>query len=893
MEPPAQVKLQVLRGLAEAEGKTDIDWSMLQGSPEGTFDALLDLAESGTYWVVLDDLYQEDIEEADELLIQLASFAQRSRWIVTSRRKPDLPQLAAQLRTLAGLEEGSMTKLAHAWAPDAGDFDVRKSVAEAAGSPWMLYQRLASPSAALAAEGSNPLAGLAPEAMRFLRLLSVFDGSVPPSLLPSLTHIPDDDILGPLKRRGLLDEGPAGMRLHDVARKLIRTDGSDERFHAEAQRVADVLTTLDDPETLLEAARLLTDLGREKDLEALLAAQGDRFLALGYAPRLWQVLRKRELSRFDEWRLRCAAELGNPTALAQVQAPVGAEPMERLAWARTLLAEGDIEGALSELDEGGILGTSDGLGNHVDAGVQVEAIVLKAEALRFAGRSSEALDVLDPLAGVEGPLRNRVEAVAALCALSGGDVPRADLSALVRSALESPNDTELSAHVAEVLVILGRLEGASQVVEAARATPRGAPARLLSSRRLILLAARIALSRGHLEDARALVDHVRPYARSASLLLPLVRVLETRLKIMSGELAELAPQLQAWQAEIRGIDVEAEAELQTLRLRLGLVMAEEPIRDALDLDESTPYTRRHLAWERMHRARASGDVRGAPTRSRQAREDPRISILDDLAEATKLLVEGDSATASVRALGAEREAERLGMGAIRAEALCLVADSLLCAKRTDELGSTARLLEHLSSRMPSSRFHEESLFYTSLASRTVPAALLERLASMLLVAPVAARRAQALLGYQTSLDLLDLRVLEVLASTGAIQTIEPALPFAEDETPSWQPGWGIDEDNGQVWFEDGSTVDLDPQTISFKFLKTLFDHGGEATKEQLIIETWKEREYHPLRHDGRVHVAVNKLRELLDVGQPSVERLLTTSSGYRLGGTPRRARNTS
>lgn len=894
MEPLAQVRLQVLRALAEASGETAIDWSGLQGSSAISFDMMLKLSESGSFWILFDDLYQDDIEEADKLLQQLASYATRSRWIVTSRRTPTLHHLAGQVWTLAGLGEVALYDLAHSWSPGIEEVAARSAVVEAAGSPWMLYQRLVTPSPSIADGNASPLAALTTDALTFLRLLSLFDGSVSLPLLETLTIVPAPEDLEALTRRGLIDKGPAGLKLHDVARKLVRAGNGGERFRTEARRIVDVIQSLDDPPMLLEAARLLTELECETELEALLSAQGARILSFGYAPRLWSVLKRNDSPRFDDWRLRCAVELGNPTALGQVRAPTGAEPTERLAWTRTLLAEGDIEGALEEVARFLSLATSDSGGEVAKADTTIEAVLLKADALELMGRSAEALAVLERLTKAEGSWRDHIDALRVHASISSGSIPRIDLSILIRRALDNPADIDLSTRVGEVLVEIGSFEDALRVVAAARATPRGALARLFSSRRLTLLAARIALSQGQLEQAKSLIDSVRPYARGVCLLLPQMRVLDTKAKIICGELTELVPQLEAWQAEAKGVDAKADAELKTLRSHLGMILAEEPEVAALDLDQRAPNSRRYAAWGQIWAARWGGRVqRQINPLSRTSWIDPRQSILDDLGEATEALVHDDAATASIRALGAERGAERRGFTVLRAEALCLVADTLISAGRNEELAFTAQLLEHLSAKMTSRRMHDEARFFAAVATGNLRPALLERLAGALHVAPVAARRSRVLLGSVSTLDLLDQRVLEALMRNPIIPKIETVSPNAVDLAAPWQPGWGVDERNEQVWFEDGSSIELDGSGLSLKILVALLDRGGEATKESLVLHAWGEREYHPLRHDGKLRVAVLKLRELLSANRSNVERVLTTETGYRLINPVRRVKKFS
>lgn len=887
-EPASQVLLQIHRAITEAEGSDELDWSDLQGDLETAMVKALERAEAGSYWIVLDDLYQEEIEEADKLLLHVASYAQRSRWIVTSRRTPTLHQLAGQVWTLGALSERTLQQLAHAWAPTVAEVHLRTAVSRAAGSPWMLYQLLSSPIAPQSADDATLLSGLSPEALSFVRSLSVFDAPLPSELLMKLFATPSPQDLESLRRRGLIDDGPGGVRLHDIARGMIRAEGRDPRFEAEVHRVADVLLTLGDPEALLEGSRLLVELHRASDLKSVVESQGETLLGLGYAPRLWKVLRGTESQELEGWRLRCAAELGNPTALAQVRAPHQQGPSERLAWARTLLAEGDPDGAHDELQT--LLASDAFAGAPQHA---AEAVLLIGEALRLTGRWSDASAALQSL-DVEGHLRLRRDAAIALCAIMVARPSTVDMQTLVRSALDHATDADLAALVAEALVASGRIDEASRVLDAARGTPRGAHARLLSTRRLILTAARIAGMRGHIEESKALLEQVRPYAHGASLLLPSLYLVDAECRLALGELAELVSTLESWQAEVRSMDAHAEAELTTARVRLAVLLALEELPKEPDPSEGTLLVQQHLAWRRMHHARVQGAEELEPQRRSRRQErgpSPQITILNNMVAATEALVSGDNPFANARAVAAEREAERWDMGSLRAEALCLVADALVCASRLDELASTAELLGHLSSRLASPRHLEEGRFYAAVAEGRMDPALLELLAACHAVAPVAARRAQALLGGEPRLDHLDLRVLEALAGADVVQTIEVIVTAAQGEQEDWQPGWGVDAERTRVWLEDGSIVDLSGQALSMRILETLLAHHGEASKEQLVLQAWGEPSYHPLRHDAKVHVAVRKARDILARGSKHAsERIVTSEAGYRLAGPVRWAR---
>jgi DNA-binding response OmpR family regulator len=141
--------------------------------------------------------------------------------------------------------------------------------------------------------------------------------------------------------------------------------------------------------------------------------------------------------------------------------------------------------------------------------------------------------------------------------------------------------------------------------------------------------------------------------------------------------------------------------------------------------------------------------------------------------------------------------------------------------------------------------------------------------------PVVARRASALLGEAVALDALDALVLGKLKprTSGTGQVIRADGDAA----------WTLDVLAMRVLLPDGRTIDLSAKKVLFDLLVALCKHGGSATKEQLLERAWGVREYHPLRHDNRLKVAVRKLRRLLEetLGDDPLE---ATEDGYRLRG---------
>jgi len=86
-----------------------------------------------------------------------------------------------------------------------------------------------------------------------------------------------------------------------------------------------------------------------------------------------------------------------------------------------------------------------------------------------------------------------------------------------------------------------------------------------------------------------------------------------------------------------------------------------------------------------------------------------------------------------------------------------------------------------------------------------------------------------------------------------------------------------------VWLPRGRTVDLSTRPMLYRILLAIADRGGHATKEQIIVAAWSQRDYHPIRDDKRLHVAIRKLRVLVEDDPSRARRLVTTAEGYAFG----------
>lgn len=154
------------------------------------------------------------------------------------------------------------------------------------------------------------------------------------------------------------------------------------------------------------------------------------------------------------------------------------------------------------------------------------------------------------------------------------------------------------------------------------------------------------------------------------------------------------------------------------------------------------------------------------------------------------------------------------------------------------------------------------------------------------IAPVAARRARALLGEPTRLDRID----EAVVAAAQRRT---GCRITTMVTSAGRGGaWGIDERTRSVWLPDRACSFAD-RPLLFRILRAVADADGAIDKEALVHRAWEQRDYHPLRDDPRLHTAIRTLRRLIEDDPARPTRLVTTDVGYALGrdAAARRARS--
>ncbi|MEC7522683.1 MAG: helix-turn-helix domain-containing protein [Myxococcota bacterium] len=838
-EPVEQIRGRLLRLLADAEG-SELDVEALRGEPEASIAAAIDLAEASARLVLLDDVHHTDVEAIGDLLTRLSTYARRSRWIATSRTR--LPATGPRVVELEGMPERDLLTLAEALAPERSMDEARRAARSATGSPWLLQQFVAMGETAREVSREQLLAELPARAAAFLESLAVLRAPLPLDRLATFAPIPDPPTLERLARRGLVQSAEGGLRLHDVLRGLF-AQGDDPRRDEARRRAAEALAGSEHATDVLEAARLWAELSEKEALHALLERRAEQLLSEGLAPRLWTILAHRPEPSLTHLKLRCAAELGNATALSAVQAPVEPDAAARFAWASTLYAQGEVYRARAEAEAALARGAT---GPWVHG-----AHRLVARCHAHALEIDEARAALGRATGGAG-----LEAY--LDALEG------DLEAIerARDSVDAADAQEAWLDLSAAYEAAGRADAADELLDRVLATPRGGRADHFVARRALVLRARLRLEAGELIDVAEIVDTVRPFSRAPSLLRAFVLELDAARAIAEGELEGIDARLEAAAREAFPVDARCHARVK----RLAWELARERAREAAAPSGVGPSPEaRELA------ARRGEEIDGGV---------PRERVVAGVAAAERALAAGQAGVALEQVDGAVREATVAGQRLLAARAMALACDAAALAGLWSELPERAGALAELAEWMSSERWRAPA----ELILGPGDPGTLERLAAGERVDPRSARRAQALLGGDPALDDRDRAVVDALRARTGLRVRSPGSGSAD-----WEVGWGLDERTQSVWLEDGRTIALASRSLLWRVLVALADEGGEASKEHLVLAAWGEREYHPGRHDAKLHVSIRKLRQTIEDDASRPTRLLTLDDGYRLGGVVRRA----
>ncbi len=860
--PGADLVLQLGRTLARAEGFATADWSAFASDPTAMLDAVIDLAEASERLVVVDDLH-DAAEGSDDVLGRIARCCRRSRWVVTSRRPPTWPGSEEQVVSLQPLNVEEVESLLAACAPALSAADRHAVAREAAGSPWLARARLRGSS------GSAVLTeGLQGPEVELLTLLAAVNVAVPaPLLLQCATA--DERSLETLGRHGYLGPGMANVRLHDVARAQLERGlppPSAERLVA----FSAALWASGLPELELEAISLARRHAAEHaELLSQCAAHVESWIEAGLAERALAVLDGVLVPAAFAARLACAAVVGTDDALAfATRAPEPAEAEGKRWWAVAQERAGQLTVAARA--------SRDVRKMTEDPDLAARAGLVEASALRASGHTREAELVLTRLAPLDRGLRVLVEARHASILALVGRVSEA--LAESHQALEQASHLPPGPRLDVITTVQAMLNSLGHLSEARALTKRIEAERIrapFASRQQIAFRCIDALEAGELAEGRRWLDHLGPTRGSLLHVHALLDDLRWRGAIgrfdgLEETLAELFDVCEAT-ANTEGL-----AWARLAEAFFGLVLGSTTLSPWPD---DLPRPREQLdaamnAWVRIVQRRR--DLHVAPLDVDSPIVDISIFLRRDACES--LLMKRDSNGARRSLTRLIDQARRYGFHLHLADLLALGIDLNLADPTFGDAGRRgarrhARDLAALAAHMGSDRYAMEAELGALLAGDDSPSAdQLAEFAAARSVSPIVARRARGLIGDAAGLDAVDRLVL---GSRCVADTRVATSPDA---------GWRFDAASRCVLLP-ARVIDLQKHGILVRLLATLVGRGDSgASKEELTRAVWELRDYHPLRDDKRLQVAVRRLRVMLEEDAERPRRLVTTGVGYAVRG---------
>lgn len=828
--------------------------------PVGLVTTVIDLAERGGFWTLIDDVHVASEEEAAPHLRALAAYSRFARWIVTTRVAPDLPELREQNIVVGGLAPDDARELARLLAPRASDAELEQVLQVAGGSPWNVRQGIAGRPPSKATE-EELLSGLPETSCAVVRALFSVEVPIQPEDIECMLGLArgqvSTELLDTLERRSLVECSFAGARLHDAARSWLGRAGAAKLESPARLRLA----ASPRHGARLEALRTMLELEAAEEAAALLAETHESLARSEHAARAWSLLEPNGGERLLPFKLALALELGGAPLSWAIRQPEPAALAPRLLWAKAQWLAGRFAQA-AEVALGILAAGAAGA-------LAAEATIVRARALVRLGRAEDVLTLLaafrpetEDAAVIADTLRARAlalggrwaEAFERDCSVADGML-RA--SPAVRALVQEERVT--------LLMNLGRLAAAVAVDESSVVAR--------SPRQWLSYSTR-ALESGRVGPAVDALDRAEPWAMATAAYRPIHRLNRLRVAFTLGDFAYAADAVDALMSDAATkAHIEMHAWCASAPAYLALVTGTTI---TIDRPQYVPgpasaFVDAILAIRDARHGRA-GELQGA---AEPSATDSTILFL--LGRAYACLCCGDSDKAVEHASRAAALAEEHGWAIMRADSLVALGEALLVK---GDVASTARALNELKAlaQQLGSRRYALEAEWLELALDRAPRSLprVEAIATCATVAPVAARRARAWLGESAILDLADRAVLAAWRASADVAC--RTLGADTDRGPSV---WGIDSARQCIWDADG-TVELSDSPLHFQLLETLLRHGGAATKKDLAEQVWAVRKYHPERDDKRIQVAVRRLRTRIEKNPSSPERLLTTPAGYQL-----------
>ncbi len=893
-----QLLVRIIQPLAKMVGVERIEWATLFSDVDNAIALALDLAEEAGVDVFADNLVSLRGEAFGRFVRLLSRYARTSRWILATPSLPswrgDEPGAAEEGQVVevavGPLSSEALGRLGRAWNEDIDQTTLDEAIEASRGRPGVLKQLL---SETVYADRFRRLDRRLAAAMD---VLAVCARPLPGSVVQRVGEMAAGAIFADERFDGLVRRTEQGWAARANARVRWLESRPAESVALARQKAVQLLADSVEPALVVERLRLLLETGATDAALALLERRGRSLWLGGWAPEVWRVLQAFEFARLWPWRLRTAAHLGKA---GEVRAWLDQGPPEELCDDPfCMFVEGTARFAFRQLDAG--LQVAERLTERVERlergdarqrrELVLNASVLHANLLLAVGRANEALERAERFEPTT--TRERLLSEAHRCAIHAaqGDA-RAVLASVQRLrpdylTLEPFEATWVSGQMIWALYVARKIAVAHEVVDELDRVDMGRSFVFIHGRASALIRVVILLEAGELERARDLQDRLGPLVANDVPMQCYVRCSEYYRRVSAGEFAGLEADLAHWWDVSRsqklndvawGI-LRFQVLVDTLNGRTTALPDFDDIGASHDPGEEAEC---RLAIARQQVVHAGLDA--APVVN--AEVGPRLKIPQTMLLAVYRALNGDLEAAHLEVSSAMSQARDEGLRVQLAEALCIACDMSVLADR-GRLREYADQLTDLAEAVGSARYRAQARFYDGLGRALAGEfdgcewcrwwSTLAELATLDDVAPAAARRARHLLGLDAALDRLDRALVRAVCDNGLAR---PACLMGEEDGRIW----GIDRAQKRVWFADRPSVAVSAPT-QWGVLECLADRGGRADKETLLEHAWGIEDYHPLRHDNRLRLAVHKLRKKLERDSQDPALVATDEDVYFLVG---------
>lgn len=824
------------------------------GAPESehalSLAALFLQAESQRWVVVIDDAHCIDPDDRRALYATVERYALHSQWLLLSRTAPE-PSPDRAVLALDALTVPELDELAHEINPERTASERARLATAAAGSPLRL-KLLASGALELEAsrtiepETDNP-------ALARLRWLSE---PVAPALLAVLIEQSEMHVRS-LAQRSLLEHSSKGVRLHDEARSLL---GPPPRLGPAALGAfATALLSNESPALWLEALRVLAAHDDEPALLDALDLRAAALLSVGLGRPLVAMLEPLGHPRARRWLLRALTQHPQASSLERIAEPDAADVEARRDYATALFRVGAMHECARVCEQSL---------EHCNAERRFDLALLRASTEAVLGNLLHAIALAERLEPVTPRQQFAKDSYLSRGYALVGQPERA--AALIDRwcdgrelpAVESATSLQLTYAAG----MLGRVRDARALlkrIERSQSYDRWS---------LQLGWLHIELESARLDRAVSVSEQLQLEWAASGYLAPMLEFVAICVAIEQGawdgvtsRLTELARALSASEDRQTLALCDALAdELATAGLG-GVARIERPPINAGALFNRW---RRALLREGVEAPAPFATAEVSPA-------DLRTTVLALAGEAQVLALDGAHDRAARAMDEASVVAQRAGL--VRMQFSVDRSAALLAASAGD-LARLARYRESFvgyAAEMPSRRAGAWARWCALVSATDAPSP-----AQWIELARADAELAvlvHGLLGARVELDRWQRMVIDgVAARWPAVRyRVQPAVSAIGPEA------WVLDEPRASVTLFDRAEIDLSraEQTLS---MLALLAHRGSASKKTLAAEVWRVRDYHRLRDDKRIEVAIRKLRVKIEQDPSLPRRVRTDRDGYAL-----------